>query len=73
VAHVEAGSVWEEFLHIATDPAHLLFELLFSVVFDVIIVSLIWGVVIKKIIIPRIKKDVHAQFDEEHGFSHDEN
>jgi len=70
-AHEHAGSFWDEFFHLASDPAHLLFELVFSLVFDVLIVSIIWGVVIKKVIIPKIKKDAHAQFDEEHGIQHD--
>jgi hypothetical protein len=65
--HSAGGSVLEEFIEIATDPAHLLFELAFSVIFDILIVSVIWGFIIKKIIIPRVKRDVHREIDEEHG------
>jgi len=61
------GPFWQEFISIATDPAHLLFELIFSVLFDVVLVSVIWGVIIKKIIIPKLKRDVHREIDVEHG------
>lgn len=65
--HAAEAGIWEEFWQLATDPAHLLFELAFSMMFDVLIVSVIWGVIIKKIIIPRVKRDVHKEIDEEHG------
>lgn len=66
----QGKGLWEEFWQLATDPAHLLFELSFSVLFDVIVVSLIWGLIIKKMIIPRVKRDVHKEIDEEHGVEH---
>lgn len=68
-SHEGGAGVWEEFLELATDPAHLLFELSFSLVFDILIVSVIWGIVIKKIIIPRVKRDVHKELDAEHGIA----
>ena len=66
--HVSGGDFWEEFWGIATDPAHLMFELVFSIFFDVLIVSVIYGILIKKFLIPKLRKDIHKEIDREHGF-----
>lgn len=68
MAEAHEGGVWEEFLSIATDPAHLLFELLFSLIFDVLIVSFVYGILIKKFIIPKLRREIHKEIDEEHGY-----
>lgn len=68
-----AGGFWAEFFGLLTDPAHLAFELVFSLVFDLIIVTLIYGVLIQKVIIPRLRKSIHAEIDREHGIEHKEN
>lgn len=56
-----------EFSELLSSPAHWAFELLFSVLFDLIVISLGYGIVIKKIIIPRLKKSIHEEIDREHG------
>lgn len=71
-AHDHAGEgFWSDFMNIASDPAHWAFELMFSLIFDLLIVSLIYGVIIRKIIIPRLKKNLHEEIDKEHGIVHD--
>jgi hypothetical protein len=65
----DAGqNFWNDFLQIATDPAHLLFEFTFSVIFDILIVSFIYGIIIRKYLIPKLRKDIHKEIDEEHGY-----
>lgn len=68
--HAENTDFWSDFMSIATDPAHLLFEFLFSIVFDFIIVTLLYGIVVRKIIIPRLRKSLHDELDLEHGVEH---
>jgi hypothetical protein len=39
--------------------------------FDVLIVGLIWGVLFNKLLLPKIKRDIHSEIDTSHGYSHD--
>lgn len=61
---------WGEFLYLVTDPAHIAFEVFYTFVLDILIVFLIWGVIIKKWIIPKLRNDLHKQVDAEHGIVH---
>jgi len=66
--HSEAhGGFWEEFLAVALDPAHILAEIVFTIVFDGLFIALVWGVLFKKIILPRLRKQIHEDIDKEHG------
>ncbi|MBC9704868.1 MAG: hypothetical protein H9W81_07810 [Enterococcus sp.] len=67
--HTDVG-FWAEFFSLLTDPAHLAFEFVFSIVFDFLIVTIIYGVVVKKVIIPRLRKSIHEEIDREHGVDH---
>lgn len=70
--HTHTGDFWARYLELISDPAHWLFELTANITFDIIIISFIWGVVIKKILLPRWEKRIHRQIDEEHGIeAHD--
>lgn len=71
-AHEHAPDFMTEFSELLSSPAHWAFELLFSVLFDLIVISLVYGIIIKKIIIPRLKKSLHEEIDREHGISHEE-
>lgn len=62
-----SSSFWAEFGEILSSPAHWAFELLFSVLFDIIIISLFYGILIKRVIIPRLKKSLHEEIYKEHG------
>lgn len=63
--------MFQEYWHLITDPAHGLAEITYTILFDLVIVSLIWGVLFNKIILPRVKRDIHREIDEEHGITHD--
>lgn len=69
-SHAHSADFWTDFMSIATDPAHLAFEFVFSIVFDFIIVTLLYGVVFKKLILPKLKKSIHEEIDREHGVEH---
>jgi len=59
-------SVWADFIDVATDPAHILAELTFTLVFDGLVLFLLWGKIIK----PRITKAVHQSIDADHNIVH---
>jgi uncharacterized membrane protein len=66
----EGETLWEEFWHIFTDPAHVLSEIAWHLIIELVIITLIYGIVIKKIIIPKLRKDIHKEIDKEHGYKH---
>jgi hypothetical protein len=63
--------VAESFVEIATDPAHIIAELIFTFTIDFLIIALLWGVVFKKVVLPRLTKKIHEEIDIEHGYSHE--
>ena len=72
-AHEAGQPFWDEVWSIVTDPAHIFAELLWNVIFDVIVVSLLYGEIFKRVLLPRLRRDIHRAIDEEHGIDpHDE-
>ena len=61
---------WAEFLGLLADPAHILFEVVASLVIDVVVVAGLYGIIFKKFILPKLRKDIHREIDEEHGIEH---
>lgn len=61
-----AMSVWEEAWSIFTDPSHIMAELGWTIIQDVILVWLLYGTLWKKVILPRL----HEKFDKEHKIVH---
>ena len=59
----------ETWIDVATDPNHIIAELIWTAIFDGVFVALLYGIVWKKILLPKI----HAQFDKQHGLTHKEN
>ena len=59
-------SVWEEAWSIFTDPSHIIAELGWTIIQDVILVWLLYGTLWKKVILPRL----HEKFDKEHKITH---
>jgi hypothetical protein len=57
---------WEIF----SDPNHIIAELLWTIIQDGLFVALLYGVVFKKMILPKLRKDIHREIDKEHGFEH---
>ena len=59
-------SLWEEAWSIFTDPSHIIAELGWTIIQDVILVWLLYGTLWKKVILPRL----HEKFDKEHKITH---
>jgi hypothetical protein len=64
-----AVSVWEEAWTIFIDPSHIMAELGWTIIQDVILIWLLYGTLWKKLILPKL----HEKFDKEHRITHDEN
>ena len=65
-------SVWQHAWEIFTDPSHILAELGWTIIQDVLIIGLLYGVVFKRVILPKLRKDIHKEIDAEHGIKHKE-
>lgn len=70
-AHEATGGVLEEFWALFTDPAHAMTEVAMSIVWDLIIITLIYQLLVKRYLYPRWLKRAHQEIDEEHGVDHD--
>lgn len=71
-AHASGGDVWDwnEFGSIIGSLEHWVFELVTSVVFYLIFGLLIYRFIIQTHVIPRLRKDIHAEIDQSHGVEH---
>jgi hypothetical protein len=63
---------FREYLGMLHDPAHILFEVTISIVFDFLIIYVGYQIVVKKHIIPRLRKQIHDEIDREHDLTHEE-
>ena len=63
--HAELG-LFEEAWSIFTDPSHIIAELGWTVIQDVVLIWLLYGTLWKKVILPRL----HEKFDKEHAIEH---
>ena len=73
VGHAVSGGFWDEVWGIALDPAHIMAELIWTLVFDVIIIALMYNILFKQIILPRLRRnlreEIHHDIDLEHGIT----
>lgn len=70
--HLEE-SVWQHAWEIFIDPSHILAELGWTIIQDVLIIGVLYGVVFKKMILPKLRREIHKEIDAEHGIKHKEN
>lgn len=70
--HEHEESWLEHAWEIFTDPAHILAELGWTIIQDVLIIGVLYGVVFKRILLPKLRKDIHREIDLEHGIQHKE-
>lgn len=64
---IDHASGWSEYFTIVSDPAHIGAEITWSIVFDLVLVWFFYGVVFKKLLLPKVRRDLHAEIDAEHG------
>ena len=68
--HHEETSVLQEAWSIFTDPAHIMAELGWTIIQDLLIIGVLYGIVFKKILLPKLRRDIHKEIDIEHGIEH---
>lgn len=54
------------------DPAHWAFEITVSIVFDLLIIYFGYQILVKRVIIPRLRREIHAEIDRDHDLTHDD-
>jgi hypothetical protein len=62
--------LWGEAWAIFTDPSHIIAELGWTIIQDVLVIWLFYGIVFKKMILPRLRREIHKEIDEEHNIEH---
>lgn len=67
-----SDGLWGEAWVIFSDPSHIIAELGWTLIQDVVLIWLLYGTVWKKMILPRLRKEIHKEIDEEHNISHDD-
>lgn len=69
LSEAETGSFLHQYLSVQFDPVHLLSELGFTVVFDFLLLFVLWGKIIKPYLNRRMNQ-LHQQLDAEHHVEH---
>lgn len=62
----------ETWWSVTTDPNHIIAELIFNLIFDGLIITLGYGIIIKKIVMPHLRKNIHKYIDTKHNVEHEE-
>lgn len=69
--HAEDTHQHETWWDIFTDPNHIAAELGWTIIQDFVVLWLLYGVVFKKCILPKLTNKIHAEIDKEHGIEHE--
>jgi hypothetical protein len=62
----------ETWINILTDPNHIIAEIIINFIFDILIITLGYGIIVKKIILPYLRKNIHKYIDTKHNIEHEE-
>lgn len=62
----------ETWVDIVTDPNHIIAEVIINIVFDGLIIALGYGIIIKKVVMPALRKNIHKYIDQKHNMEHEE-
>lgn len=62
----------ETWISILTDPNHIIAEIIINLIFDGLIIALGYGIIVKKIIFPYLRKNIHKYIDGKHNIQHEE-
>jgi hypothetical protein len=57
---------------IVTDPNHIIAEVIINILFDGLIIALGYGIIIKKVVMPYLRKNIHKYIDDRHDMKHEE-
>ena len=62
----------ETWWSIVTDPNHIVAEIIWNIIFDGLIIALGYGIIIKKFVLPYLRKNIHKYIDDRHLVEHEE-
>jgi hypothetical protein len=68
VMHETVETWWTVF----TDPNHVIAELMWTLIQDGFIGFFLYGIVWKKMVLPKLHRDIHEEIDKEHSITHDD-
>ena len=68
----EDDTMWQHAWEIFSDPAHIIAELGWTIIQDGLVIWLLYGIVFRRIILPKLRKDIHKEIDLEHNIDHKE-
>jgi len=66
------GGWFSEYISLLHDPSHWLFEITVQIVIDLLIIYFGYRIIWKKVILPKLRKEIHAEIDQEHNLTHEE-
>ena len=69
-SHETSGNVLVDAWEIFSDPGHFIAEIGFSLVIDFVIIFLGYQLFVKKVVIPRLRKQIHKELDQELNIDH---
>jgi hypothetical protein len=62
----------ETWISIVTDPNHIVAEVIINILFDGLVIALGYGIIVKKIVLPYLRKNIHKYIDQRHNVEHEE-
>ena len=62
----------ETWIDIVTDPNHIIAEVIINIVFDGLIIALGYGIIVKKVVMPYLRRNIHKYIDTKHNMEHEE-
>lgn len=65
----EGESIWQQAFELITEPAHAITEVFYSLLFDALLIP-VTILIYKKIREPKLRQEIHAEIDNEHGIDH---
>ena len=68
----EDGTWWDQYLHLLQNPAHWIFEITVQVVIDLVILYFGYQILWKRVVLPKVRRDIHAEIDRDHDLIHDD-
>ena len=67
-SHEETGNFLHDYWQLLTDPVHLSVEITITLLFDVLLLGLLWPTIVR--FVKRRLEASHRELDEEHGITH---
>lgn len=71
MTETHTGSWFAEYISLLHDPSHWLFEITVTIVIDLVVLYFGYQLLWKKVILPKLRRDIHEEIDREHELTHE--